>query len=347
MRSHRLKHFLAVAGVFTLVVSIGAARVWGGNFSDGLTAELFSRCYAPESLSMRPGERRVRKGIRIFDRPPKLSADESTGAAVEATKPGIPARLRGSIRRVALDGERKAVALTLDLCEQRGEVAGYDGAIFDLLRGLGVKATIFVGGKWLRSHPERARQLIADPLFELGNHAEAHRNLRGLSGGRLRAEILGPQIAFRQQRAALAAKQCLAGHPRGLDTVPETMGLFRFPFGACNARSMRAVNDLGLLAVQWDVSTGDPSPAAHGRFIARQILRRVRPGSIVIAHANGRGVHTLVGLKLAVPKLLAQGYEFVTVSELLGMGTPVIADTCYNSRRGDTDRYDRFFKRAR
>jgi hypothetical protein len=36
------------------------------------------------------------------------------------------------------------------------------------------------------------------------------------------------------------------------------------------------------------------------------------------------------------------GFEFVTVSELLDAGTPVVSQTCFDSRPGDTDRYDHF-----
>ena len=39
-------------------------------------------------------------------------------------------------------------------------------------------------------------------------------------------------------------------------------------------------------------------------------------------------------------QLKAQGYTFVTVSELLAAGTPEIVSTCYNVKFGDTDRYD-------
>ena len=58
----------------------------------------------------------------------------------------------GVIRRVVLPDKRKLIALTFDLCEQPGEVAGYDGAIVDYLRKEHIKATFFAGGKWLRSH---------------------------------------------------------------------------------------------------------------------------------------------------------------------------------------------------
>jgi peptidoglycan-N-acetylglucosamine deacetylase len=68
-------------------------------------------------------------------------------------------------------------------------------------------------------------------------------------------------------------------------------------------------------------------------------LKRARPGSIVIAHANGKGRETARALPLFVPKLLAQGYRFVTVDELLAAGTPVAAKTCYEMRPGDNDHY--------
>ncbi|NJM55239.1 MAG: GNAT family N-acetyltransferase [Verrucomicrobiae bacterium] len=60
-----------------------------------------------------------------------------------------------------------------------------------------------------------------------------------------------------------------------------------------------------------------------------------------MAHANGRGFNTAAGLPAAIKALRAKGYEFVTVSELLAAGKPVIVSSCYNSKAGDTDRYDR------
>ncbi|MFV0369115.1 MAG: polysaccharide deacetylase, partial [Hyphomicrobiaceae bacterium] len=134
--------------------------------------------------------------------------------------------------------------------------------------------------------------------------------------------------------------QCVQTVPRQWSSVPKRMSLFRFPFGACNQASLDAVNDAGLLAIQWDVSTGDPSPRQSANAITRQILRATRPGSIIIAHANGRGFHTAQALPQAIPKLKAKGYTFVTVSELIAAGTPQIVATCYNIRPGDTDRYD-------
>lgn len=294
--------------------------------------DLLEACFPPAELAARPQEKAPRKGQRAFDRP-------EPARQLHRFEP-IPPHLRGAIRRVNLPPGKKLVALTLDLCEQPGEIAGYDGAIIDYLRKEGVKATLFVGGKWLRSHDSRTRQLMVDPLFEIANHSAAHRNLRLLSGNRLSEEIGEPQRAYEAIHENFGADQCTARHPRAWQSVPARMSLFRFPFGACNKASLDAVNDAGLLAIQWDVSTGDPTPGQSAKAIAREILKSTRPGSIVIGHANGRGYHTAEALPLAIPKLKAQGYVFVTVSELVAAGTPEIVSTCYNLRPGDTDRYD-------
>ena len=284
-------------------------------------------CFAPQSLAARAGEREPVKGNRAFDR--------SDAPRTLAPFAPVPAHLRGAIRRVDLPKGQKLVALTFDLCEQPGEVSGYDGAIVDYLRANGIKATFFTGGKWMRSHDERTRQLVADPLFEMANHGWSHRNLRLVAGDAMKLEIEGPQRAYEAARARLAADQCLP--PKA---PPDRLGLFRFPYGACNQASLDAVNDAGLLAIQWDLSTGDPSPGTGAQAIANSIVRQTRPGSIVIAHANGRGFHTAAALPLALPKLKAAGFTFVTVSELLAAGTPVVEPRCYDSRPGDTDRYD-------
>ena len=72
--------------------------------------------------------------------------------------------------------------------------------------------------------------------------------------------------------------------------------------------------------------------------MTQNVLASVRPGSIVLFHANGRGWSTDAALPGIVSALQAKGYEFATVTELLAAGEPVMSDTCYDSRPGDTDR---------
>lgn len=295
-------------------------------------------CFTPAEIVQRANEQRPVKGVHTFDR---FDTPHQTLAPFAP----VPESLRGAVRRVELPKGRKLIALTFDLCEQRGEIAGYDGAIVDYLRAQHVPATFFAGGKWMASHETRTRQLMSDALFEIANHGAIHRNLRLLQGADLEQEIAAPQRVYERLRAAQVANQCTAATGKGSRPIPPRITLFRFPYGACNPAAVAAVNAAGLVAIQWDVSTGDPSPGQSAAAIAEAMVRHARPGSIIINHANGRGFHTAEALPIAIPKLKAAGYEFVTVSALLAAGRPVVEQICYDNRPGDTDRYDHFFQR--
>lgn len=317
-----------IAVVFGLSSMVSARAVLAGD------AAAQHACFSPAALAGVPGEELPAKGNHTFDTPIKLGDFKPASA--------VPDSLRGSIRRVNIPGGEKVIALTFDLCEQRGEIAGYDGRIIDYLRQQGVKATFFAGGKWIASHRTRTEQLMLDPLFEIGNHTETHANLRLLTPAAVRQQVLAPQKAYEDARADLAANQCLASSPNALHEIPEQPKVFRFPYGACNNASMKAVNDAGMLAIQWDVATGDPDPHVSATRIADAMVNEAKPGSIIVNHANGRGWHTAEALPIAIPKLKAKGYKFVTVSELVAMGKPVITAECYDRKPGDTNRYDFF-----
>ena len=294
--------------------------------------KLLDACFSPAALAAVAGEEAIARGNRAFDAQIKISGFTPASP--------VPDALRGAIRRVNLPSGEKAIALTFDLCEQRGEVAGYDGRIFDYLRQQGVKATFFAGGKWMVSHQPRIAQLMADPLFEIGNHTETHANLRLLQPAAVNQQVLAPQKAYEDARARFVTQQCVASMPEAMSSIPEQPKLFRFPYGACNDASMKAVNDAGMLAIQWDVATGDPDPHTPAARIAEAMVNEAKPGSIIVNHANGRGWHTAEALAIAIPKLKAKGYKFVTVSELMTMGKPVITSECYDRKPGDTNRYD-------
>jgi peptidoglycan-N-acetylglucosamine deacetylase len=215
------------------------------------------------------------------------------------------------------------------------------------LRAQGVKSTLFLGGKWMATHPARTEQLMSDPLFEIASHGLAHRNTRLLTGEDLRREIIGPSSIYSRARAQFSTSQCAAPFKQTIASIPETIRLFRFPFGSCHAEGLQTAAKHGLIPIQWDVSTGDPSPTQSAHAVAAAMVTQTRPGSIIIAHANGRGHHTAAALPLAIPKLRAMGFQFVTVGELLAAGQPVMSDTCYDSKPGDTDKYDTLFTKPK
>jgi peptidoglycan/xylan/chitin deacetylase (PgdA/CDA1 family) len=283
-------------------------------------------CWNPALLAGHPDEKAARlqhHSVALPNLPP----------------PAEPGSVMGTVRRVHLPPGKRLVALTFDLCEGALEVAGYDGGVIDYLRANKVKATLFAGGKWMVSHGERTAQLMADPLFEIGTHGWAHANLHILSGDAVDQEIGGAVAAYDEARRALMTRSCAQGSPE-LARLPEQPKLFRFPFGTCHPEALAAVARSGQLAIQWDVVTGDPDPGLTPEAIARAVLAETKPGSIIVAHANGRGAHTAEALPLFVPQLRARGFAFVTVSELLAAGTPEIAPTCYERHPGDNQRYD-------
>lgn len=156
---------------------------------------------------------------------------------------------RGSIRSVELPPGEKLIALTFDLCETDGVVAGYDGRIVDILRAHRVKATFFASGKWIETHEERTAQLLADPNFEIGAHGFRHLDMARLAGDRLQDEIVFTEAAYARARKSLLARQCAAHDAARADALPERLTLMRFPFGACNAAALAAVAAHGQLAI--------------------------------------------------------------------------------------------------
>ncbi len=270
--------------------------------------------------------------------------------------------LRGSIRRVDTHGE-KLVAFTFDLCELSDQRAGFDGAIVDVLRANGARATFFAGGKWMRSHPGRTMQLMADPAFELGSHAWTHGNFGVLPEPRMAEQILWTQAQYELLREELAHAAPEQGTPERatpgqatpgqvtpehggagrLARVPEAIRTFRFPYGRCREQALDMLAGHGIAAVQWDVNMMDAAPGRTAQAISAHVLKNVRPGSIVLGHANGFGHNTAQALAVILPALAAAGYRTVTVSELLAAGTPQSARQCYDSRPGDTRQYDAIF----
>ena len=306
----------------------------------GASAEdqsLLSQCWTPQALAGTNQE--VRSSRPHFH----LDIPALKQVSLPAATP-VPQELRGSIRGVELPPGEKLIALTFDLCETDDDVAGYDGRIVDLLRAQGVKATFFAGGKWMETHKERAEQLIADPNFEVGSHGLRHFDLSHVNSQTLDDEIRLTEAAYADTRNSLLIRQCAATIAPN-SYIPDHMSLMRFPYGRCDAKSLAAVADVGLLAIQWDLLTGDPDPHRSAQAIADTILTKVHPGAIIVAHANGRGWHTADALAVAIPKLKKEGYSFVTVSELLKAGKPVITASCYLNRPGDNTRIAHAAKR--
>jgi len=291
--------------------------------------------WSPESLRGQRGDEVIRS-IKPDHRPPRIKD-------IRLPAPPLPSGREDSIRRVTVAPGDKPVALTFDLCEQADDVTGYDRRIVNRLRDEGVRATFFAGGKWMRNHEEKTQQLMADPRFEIGNHGWTHGNLRVLTGERMREQIVWTQAEYQRLWRDLAEKAERHGLDEAFRAVPSQPRTLRFPYGTCSAESLRTVNTLGLTAIQWDVVSADAARGQTPEALARHVLREIKPGSIVVFHANGRGNGTAAALPNILRVLRERGYRFVTVSELLDAGEPDAKPECYELRPGDNLRYDAMF----
>jgi len=193
-------------------------------------------------------------------------------------------------------GRRKVIALTFDAC-WKNKPSRYDATIIRILRETHTPATLLLGGRWMEAFPAQTRALALDPLFEIGNHSYSHPHMTRIPEAEARAEIQRTQDV-----------------PFGIAGRQGT--LFRPPYGEYDQRLVRIAAGLGLRTLLWSIETGDPDPNTSADEIIREVMRRARPGSIVIQHMNGRGWHSAEALPTLIPRLRAQGYTFVKVSEL-------------------------------
>ncbi|MNP69785.1 Peptidoglycan-N-acetylglucosamine deacetylase [compost metagenome] len=75
-------------------------------------------------------------------------------------------------------------------------------------------------------------------------------------------------------------------------------------------------NDLGYKVIQWDTDSMDWK-AANAKDIVTQVTSKVHPGDIVLLHASDSAKYNQEALPQLIDELRAQGYDFVSVSELL------------------------------
>ncbi len=219
--------------------------------------------------------------------------------------PGTAPELPPVEPTLIIHGDRSLpyVALTFDACQTIGQPTGYDEAIIRILDGTNTPATLFLGGLWMQAHPAQTRALAANPLFELGNHSWSHPDFAEMTSEQMSVEILHTQDIMYN----LTGRQ-----PR----------LFRFPFDTHTHEALATVGQHGLRAVQGNVITGDADPHVSPRDIIDVVTTQTQNGSIIVMHVNERGWHTAEALPIVIQRLRAEGYTFVTVSQLLELAPP-------------------------
>jgi|WetSurMetagenome_2_1015567.scaffolds.fasta_scaffold101489_1 peptidoglycan-N-acetylglucosamine deacetylase len=233
---------------------------------------------------------------------PTPLADPILTPTTTPAQQGLPVIVPQNQRGLLTNGKRDEykIALTFDLCETEGDLAGYDSQIIQILNKTQTPATLFLGGLWMRDHQAETLELAGNPLFELGNHSWSHADFSAIS----RVEM-DQQIILTQQTMH--------------DLLGYQTNLFRLPYGTYSDDALNAINDQGLYIIQWDDVSGDPDPDIGAKEMTAWVLQQAQPGSIIIMHANGRGWHTAEALPRIIQSLRDQGYTLVTISKLLNI----------------------------
>lgn len=186
-----------------------------------------------------------------------------------------------------VDGEtKKKVALTFD----DGPDPVHTLEILSLLDQYQARATFFVLGNRVDFYPSIIQEM-ADKGHEIGNHTWNHKDLTKLSSDQIKNEI---------NKTSNAIKAVIGEGPQ----------LYRPPYGAINDQVRGATN---LKPVLWTV---DPQDWLHrdATKVFNHVKANVTDGSIVLMHDIYGSTVEAVGKILSY--LAAEGYQFVTVSEL-------------------------------
>jgi peptidoglycan/xylan/chitin deacetylase (PgdA/CDA1 family) len=215
-------------------------------------------------------------------------------AAEKAAKPAAPPEPRVTFSAVHVD--EPYIAMTFD----DGPHATLTPKLLDLLAARHIKATFFVLGECVEQNPEVLRRAAREG-HEIGNHSWSHPQFTRLSDEAIRSQL---------RRTDDAIKAITGKRPT----------LFRPPYGAITARQKKWIHDeFGYEIILWDVDPldwKDPGPMT----VCNRIQRETRPGSIVLSHDIHRG--TVEAMPATLEQLQAKHFQFVTVSELLGLATP-------------------------
>ena len=195
------------------------------------------------------------------------------------------------ISRVEMN--EKVVALTID-----GGPDEHTPLILSLLAEADVKATLFMCGNSLEQCPEFAKQ-AAEAGHEIGNHSYSHARMPEQTQEQIRDEIVRTQQLI-EEKTGRAAR------------------LFRAPFLACDHKVWKVLNELGLPAIHCSVDSRDYLDEISNQEVRDRMVDGAQPGGIILMHCWSKKSQAVV--VDAVKTLRAQGYRFVTISELLKLG---------------------------
>ncbi len=197
--------------------------------------------------------------------------------------------------------KQKVVALTFD----DGPDAQTTPAVLESLASHDVKATFFVVGYRAEKLPKLLRTM-ADQGHEIANHSYSHNYSQFKKN---EVEIFRSEI----ERTNTLINQATGQIP----------SLFRPPGGYLSDQMVAFVTSYPMTIAYWtwQQDSKDWRVGTKGESIANHIVSHIQPGQIIILHDGaGNGLETARAVDLLLTRLTADGYRFVTMSQLIQIG---------------------------
>lgn len=254
--------------------------------------------------------------VKLAQQVKKTTNDETQDVYTERGSP-LDRRIVGG--KVIFNGPRdkNRIALTFDAemtdnmraAVVSGKVkSSFDSKIIDVLNQTQTKATLFLTGQWIELYTDVTKQLSKNPLFEFGSHSYNDSSYNGYCYGLT-------QIPDTLDVENVGSAEKLLREYAGIDNR-----LFRFPGGCYSQHDIDVVNLANDTVIQWDVVGADGFNNNSAQIVSN-VVNNTQNGSIIILHINGAPTapKTAEALPEIISKLKAKGFEFVKISELLGL----------------------------
>lgn len=185
-----------------------------------------------------------------------------------------------------INKNKPMIALTFD----DGPNGATTNKILDILEKNNSVATFFVVSRRIEKDTEILKRM--DSLGnQIGNHTANHKDLTKISKEQVKSEV---NIVNNKLKKAIGKEATIV----------------RVPYGATNDNVKQAIN---YPIIMWNIDTRDWQ-SRNVKSIEQKVLGKIKDGDIILMHDLYES--TVQACEVIIPKLIEQGYQFVTVDEL-------------------------------
>ena len=185
---------------------------------------------------------------------------------------------------------KKKIAITFDAAWSAEDT----DELIKILKKHNARATIFAVGDWVEKNPKAVKEFHKNG-HEMANHSDTHASFSNISREEIKQEIV----------------DCNKKIEKITGNKPK---LVRAPSGDYDNKSIEVAESLNMKMIQWDCDSLDWKLLSVEEMYSR-VTNKVQNGSIVLFHNGVENTPDV--LDKILTKLEKDGYEFVTVSELI------------------------------